>query len=50
VWPGVAVVAMTKGAFSCGRECPEIRAHSFHRFVVVRRSACASSAMITSQS
>ena len=41
---------MTNGAASCERVCPEIRDHSFHRFVVVRRRAWASSAMITSQS
>ena len=40
---------MTNGALSCGCPWPEIRAQSFHRFVVVRRSAWASSAMITSQ-
>ena len=40
---------MTNGAWSCGFAWPEIRAQCFHRFVVVRRSAWASSAMITSQ-
>ena len=40
---------MTNGAVSWGLAWPEMRAQSFQRLVVVRRSAWASSATITSQ-